>query len=110
MSNDLKEMKRTIKYIRFGGMLSAYLSLLLEILVTYSDYICYFFMLLSMMNNAGIISLVYPFMVLGYAIMEETSPTKRFWHFTLIYTVSLILLKFVYQLEFWSAIFTTERQ
>jgi hypothetical protein len=59
-----------------------------------------------MMKNAGFISLVYPFMVLGYAIMEETSPTKKFWHFTLMYTVALLLLKFIYQLEFWSALST----
>jgi hypothetical protein len=37
-------------------------------------------MLASMMKNAGLISLAYPFVVFGYALMEERSPCKRLWY------------------------------
>jgi hypothetical protein len=52
-------------------------------------------MIVSMMTNAGLISLFYPFVVFGFAIMEETTPSKKFWNWVLIYTECMILIKFV---------------
>jgi len=94
--NGIKGMRRTQKYTKFGRMFKAYLSLTMEVLITYSQYLCFLFMIVSMMVNAGLISLLYPFMVLGYGIMEEYSPRKRFWKITMLYTVFLIVLKFIY--------------
>jgi hypothetical protein len=51
-----------------------------------------------MMKNAGLISLAYPLIVFGYALMEEVSPKKKFWYGILIYTEFLILIKFLFQL------------
>ena len=62
-------------------------------------------MIISMMKNAGLISLVYPFVVFGYSLMEEISPRKKIWYGIMIYTEILILIKFLYQLSFWEAIF-----
>ena len=73
-----------------------YLQLLVDIIVTYSDYVCYIFMIISMMKNAGMVSLVYPFIVFGYALMEEINPKKRIWYDIMIYTEVLILIKFLY--------------
>lgn len=53
-------------------------------------------MIASMMKNAGLISLFYPLVIFGYAIMEESTPSKKFWYFILIYTEILILIKFLY--------------
>ncbi len=74
-------------------------------IATYSDYVCYIFMIISMMKNAGLISLVYPFVVFGYSLLEEINPRKKIWYGILIYTEVLILIKFLYQLSFWEAIF-----
>jgi|LauGreDrversion4_2_1035121.scaffolds.fasta_scaffold07295_3 hypothetical protein len=62
-------------------------------------------MIISMMKNAGLISLVYPFFVFGYALMEDVNPRKKIWYAIMIYTEALILVKFLYQLSFWEAIF-----
>lgn len=70
--------------------------MILEILITYSDSVCYFFMIISMMKNAGLISLAYPLIVFGYALMEEVNPKKKFWYSILIYTECLILIKFLF--------------
>ena len=69
---------------------------MLEIIATYSDFICYLFMIISMMKNAGLISLVYPMTVFGFALMEEVNPKKKFWYVILIYTEALIMVKFLF--------------
>ena len=56
-------------------------------------------MILNMFNNAGFLSLVYPISVLGYALLEENRPKKEFWSFIRIYTVFLLGLKFIWNLE-----------
>ena len=63
-------------------------------------------MILSMMKNAGFISLFFPLIVFGYALMLETTPSKKVMHFILIYTELLVFIKFIVQLEFWGAIFS----
>ena len=93
---EIKDLKRTQEFISFGGLIKGYFSLFIEILITYSDSVCYFLMIISMMKNAGLISLVYPFIVFGYALMEEVNPTKKFWYSILIYTEFLIMIKFLF--------------
>mmetsp|Transcript_29539 Transcript_29539/g.28722 ORF Transcript_29539/g.28722 Transcript_29539/m.28722 type:complete len:131 (-) Transcript_29539:702-1094(-) len=61
-------------------------------------------MIMSMMRNSGLISLLYPFATFGYAIMEETTPSKGFWQIILVYTEFIILAKFIYCLSFWDLI------
>lgn len=56
-----------------------YFGLFLEILTSYSEMVCYLFMIISMMKNAGFISLMYPLAVFGFALMEEMKPKKEFW-------------------------------
>lgn len=65
-------------------------------IVTYSDSVCYILMIVSMMKNAGFISLIYPFVVFGYALMEEINPRKKIWYSIMIYTEVLILIKFLF--------------
>lgn len=40
----------------------------------------YFAMVFSLFTNAGIVSIVYPFLVFGYALLEETRPSQKFWN------------------------------
>ncbi len=53
-------------------------------------------MIVSMMKNAGFISLFYPFFVFGYALMEEINPKKKIWYMLMIYTQILIIIKFIF--------------
>jgi hypothetical protein len=52
--------------------------------------------LVSMMKNAGLISIIYPIFVFGYALMEEINPRKRIWYLLMIYTQILIMSKFIF--------------
>jgi hypothetical protein len=78
-----------------------YLVIFWKICVSYSDLICYFFMLLCTISNGGFIYMVYPAMIFGYALMEESRPGKDFWKFVLIYTQVIIILQFLTQLNLW---------
>ena len=102
---EIKDMPRTLELIKLGKMIQMYGQLIVEIVGTYSDYVCYLFMIISMMKNAGLISLVYPFVVFGYSLLEEINPRKKIWYAILIYTEAVILIKFLYQLSFWDAVF-----
>lgn len=101
----ISDLKRTRETCKFWAMTEQYFDLVLEIMSTHSDFVCYLFMIISMMKNAGLISLVYPFFVFGYALMEDINPRKKVWYAIMIYTEALILVKFLYQLSFWEAIF-----
>mmetsp|Transcript_4980 Transcript_4980/g.3603 ORF Transcript_4980/g.3603 Transcript_4980/m.3603 type:complete len:166 (+) Transcript_4980:1009-1506(+) len=72
---------------------------------TYSQDLCYTFMIVAMMVNAGLVTLFYPFTVFGFAMIEENFPSKKCWYVILIYTMSLTFVMFMWQLEFWDAIF-----
>lgn len=93
---DIKEMRRTQDQLRFSKIVTAYIRLMFEIVATYSDSICYILMIVSMMKNAGLISIMYPLVVFGYSLMEEINPRKRIWYILMIYTELLILTKFVF--------------
>lgn len=49
--------------------------------------------------NAGIISLIYPFLVFGYGLLEETRPRKEFWIFIRNYTTVVLFIKFIMNLS-----------
>ncbi len=91
----VKDLQLSKEYLRFGGLIKGYFAVILEIVVTYSDSITYLLMIVSMMKNAGLISIVYPLIVFGYALMEEVNPKKKFWYSILIYTEFLIMIKFL---------------
>ena len=57
--------------------------------------ISYFFMLLALIMNGGLLYMVYPAMIFGIALCEEEEPGKRFWYFTMFYTQFIILLQYI---------------
>ena len=93
---DMKLLNRTMDFTKFGKVVQWYVQLVIEILATYSECVCYITMIASMMINAGFISLVYPLIVFGYALMEEVNPRKGLWYAIMIYTEILILAKFLF--------------
>jgi hypothetical protein len=53
-------------------------------------------MIVSMMTVAGLITILFPLLVFGYCILEETSPSKKCWNFIMLYTEAVILAMFIY--------------
>ena len=67
--------------------------------ISNTQNLVYLSMLMSMYMNAGIISIVYPIALFGFALIEETRPRKQFWVFIRVYTTFLLLLKFILNLS-----------
>ena len=59
---------------------------------------CIVLFILNHLFNANLLSLIYPASLFLYAALENPYPTQRFWSIMLVYTIMLILVKFVYQL------------
>lgn len=72
-----------------------------KILASYTHLFCYFFMLLALFSNGGLLYLVYPFIIFGIAMMEERRPGRIFWYFVIIYTQIIIIIQFLAQLNIW---------
>ena len=47
------------------------------------------------------ISLIYPFAVFGYALLEEQRPSHGFWTVMKAYTLFILFMKFIWQLDSW---------
>ncbi|KAL4449174.1 hypothetical protein ABPG74_015556 [Tetrahymena malaccensis] len=60
--------------------------------------ICGFAFQLNAINNADIVSVIYPVVYLTYCLVESPFPTRTFWKLIMYYTILIITLKFLYQL------------
>ena len=69
------------------------------IIISNTQNLIFFSMMLSMYMNAGLISMIYPILLFGYALLEETRPRRRFWEFLRRYTTTLLFIKFVCNLS-----------
>lgn len=94
-------MPETNDFIRFNRISVALIEAIPKALLSQAAAISYLFMILSMILNAGLVSIIYPFAVFGYALMEEGRPGKAFWNFMSTYTIFILLAKLVVQLDLW---------
>ncbi|KAL4498483.1 hypothetical protein ABPG72_019601 [Tetrahymena utriculariae] len=53
---------------------------------------------LNAINNADLVSVIYPIVYLTYCLVESPFPTRTFWKLIMYYTILIITLKFLYQL------------
>jgi len=95
----LKQMRKTWKFTRFWPMMIRMVETFFYIMISKTQTMIYFSMILSMYMNAGIISVVYPVSVFGYALLEETRPRKEFWNFIRVYTTVILLFKLLMNLS-----------
>ena len=65
-------------------------------------------MMYSMYMNAGLLSLVYPFSIFGYALLEETRPKRWYWDWIRNYTSCIVCLKFLFNLSAFGAVLQDE--
>ena len=97
-------MPETSEFISFSRISVALIESIPMALLSQAAALSYFSMILSMILNAGLVSILYPFAVFGYALMEEGRPKNQFWNIMSIYTIFVLSLKFLAQLDIWYAI------
>ena len=101
-------MERTWEFTRPVSMLFKLIETFFYILISNTQNLIYLSMMYSMFMNAGLISIVYPFSIFGYALLEETRPRNFFWEIVRKYTTFLLFLKFTINLSVFGTILQSE--
>lgn len=104
----LSEMKRTWEFTRPASMMHKLLETFFYIIISNTQNLIYLSMMFSMYANAGILSIVYPISLFGYALIEETRPRKEYWVFIRSYTSFLVFIKFIANLAIMNPIFQNQ--
>lgn len=71
-----------------------------EVVLSHSDLLCYFAMVLNVLMSGSVVSLVYPILTFLWALLSTPRPSKAFWVFIITYTEVLIIIKYVFQFPF----------
>ncbi|XP_069744148.1 piezo-type mechanosensitive ion channel component 2-like [Narcine bancroftii] len=88
---------------KFYSNLPCLLKLLLalyNIVMSQSDMLCYFTMILNHMVSASLLTLVLPILVFLWAMLSIPRPKKRFWMFAILYTKITVVVKYCFQFGF----------
>lgn len=104
----LKEMPLTWQFTRMNSLIFKYIELFFYAIISNTDYIIYFSMMGSMYQSAGFISLLFPILIFGYALIEETRPNSSFWSFVRIYSIVILTIKFSFNLTMFDEISNSE--
>ena len=104
----LKQMVRTWDFTRRFSMFFKLIETFFYIIISNTQNLIYLSMMFSMYMNAGLISLVYPISIFGYALLEETRPRKQFWTYIRIYTTCLLFFKFLLNLSIFRDLLRSE--
>ncbi|KAG9339696.1 hypothetical protein JZ751_023342 [Albula glossodonta] len=88
---------------RFYLSLPRHLRLLFALyntMVSKSEMLCYFVIILNHMVSASLLTLVLPILIFLWAMMSVPRPTKRFWMTAIIYTELTVVVKYCFQFGF----------
>jgi len=68
------------------------------VMISNTETCLYLSMMFAMFVNAGLISVIYPLSMFGYALLEETRPRNHYWKFIQSYTTVILIIKFLFNL------------
>ena len=98
-----------IKYLKTTYIIKCIFIDIFSSCIQHFHWLCYITMLLNHIASNSIISLFYPFSIFLYALLEYPRPKKNYWNLCLIYTVIVIAIKFIVQLELFEKIFEDKK-
>ena len=97
------------KHLKTSYLIKHIFLYLRSICINNFTWFCYIIMILNHMSSGSIITLVYPMSIFCYALLEYPRPKKSYWGFCLIYTMIIMVIKFIIQLKIIILIIPEER-
>nr|XP_020470497.1 piezo-type mechanosensitive ion channel component 2-like [Monopterus albus] len=101
--NNMFENDEISESIKFFTTLPRPLKLLFALyntMVSKSEMLCYFVIILNHIVSASLLSLILPILIFLWAMMSVPRPTKRFWMTAIIYTELNVVVKYFSQFGF----------
>ena len=97
-----------VKYLKTNYIIKCIIIDIIAFCSNQFHWLCYSIMIIDYMTNPSLISLFYPLSIFLFAIMEYPRPRKTYWNICLLYTVILITIKYIIQLQLFVTIFQDE--
>ncbi|XP_035679168.1 piezo-type mechanosensitive ion channel component 2-like isoform X10 [Branchiostoma floridae] len=68
--------------------------------ISRSEMLCYFLIIMSTIKSASLLAMPLPMLVFLWAMLSVPRPSKRFWMTTIIYSEVMIVIKYLFQFDF----------
>uniref|UniRef100_A0A8C5N3M8 Piezo-type mechanosensitive ion channel component n=1 Tax=Gouania willdenowi TaxID=441366 RepID=A0A8C5N3M8_GOUWI len=95
-----RQQKKVKKYFSTLPRLLKLLFALYNTIMSKSEMMCYFVIILNHIVSASFLSLILPILIFLWAMMSVPRPTKRFWMTAIIYTELTVVVKYFFQFGF----------
>lgn len=79
-----------------------FLSSIFYFALSQSEFICYFFMILNHLKSASLLSAPLPISIFLWAMLCLPRPTKTFWITSITYIETIVVIKYLFQFDFFS--------
>ena len=91
--------KLYLKYLTKSYIIKCIFKEIFSYFLNNFHWLCYFVMILNHITSASFLTLFYPISIFCYALLEYPRPPKTYWKIVLLYTVFLLMIKFVIHIE-----------